>query len=150
MYKMVLHKQCKRMKAKHAHFYYGVYFCDDKCSEKQFIMPNVAPRGITLGKKIVSGFFIELQIQTKSKTFSLPLKSFELKRQRSKVFEQFEQNSWISNLLMEKIGRLENNLAIFLKLEYKGYISFQNNCELFFIGFSYVTKIAKTINIQFL
>ena len=51
---------------------------------------------------------------------------------------------------MEKIGRLENNLAIFLKLEYKGYISFQNNCELFFIGFSYVTKIAKTINIQFL
>ena len=32
---------------------------------------------------------------------------------------------------MEKIGRLENNLAIFLKLEYKGYISFQNNCELF-------------------
>jgi len=26
---------------------------------------------------------------------------------------------------MEKIGRLENNLAIFSKLEYKGYISFQ-------------------------
>ena len=54
-------------------------------------MPNVAPRGIILGKKIVSGYFIELdpnpnKIKNLQRNLFTPIKKFWTQKTKKQSF----------------------------------------------------------------